>query len=361
MKILLIDPDPPRVRWALIDSEANEIVSGPNEAASGEQAVIDAAAGGKPDAVAYVLQQGGDVFSAPVEPIREDTEARLAEVVPLMPECNTLTAQAVRCGHVTFGDASHLLLCETAPYTEMPEEASSYAVPPALRRAGLRRYGGRGLAHKWASEKIMALEGKEPRRIVTLMLAPATTAAAFLDGKAMETSGGFSPVEGIPSLTTCGDIDPTIVLHLRATGLRIEDINRSLTENSGLRALAGEDVSLREILSAADSEDLVFARNVYMYHLVKTIGAFAGALGGIDELVLFTGSEDPVFRRFARSLCENLSAALPISLKEEEGAVEAKEMTQPGSKVRVHYWTASRWSRLTQLSDQALQGGYIHA
>lgn len=362
MRMVIVDPTPPELRFAEMDSGKLRPITCPMSAAHADDLFDPERLSSPPEVCVSILHHGGDEFDRAVEEIDDDVISRMERVVPKSPDYNTMTLSAVRAGRRAYPNARHLLLCETGALFGMPLEASSYAVPPSLRKLGVQRYGARGLSHFWADREIAALGRKGHRKVITIMIAPSTTVAAFDDGRPVETSAGFSPVEGIPSMTASGEIDPTIVLHLRALGLRIEDVNQQLTERAGLQALAGEALSLGRLLGSAASPRIKLARDVYTYHTVRQIGGHIAALGGVDAIAFFGNSGEKPFRLFVSKVSEKLSACLPLQLRSESESQGAHgELTTDESAVTIYHWACSRWDRLAKISASALQGGLTHA
>jgi acetate kinase len=174
----------------------------------------------------------------------------------------------------------------------MPDFALTYALPRNWReRWGLRRYGFHGLSHAYASRRAMSLLGPAAsRRIVTCHLGAGASLCAVLDGRSVDTTMGFTPLDGLVMATRPGSIDPGLVLWLQEhAGLSAAEVLDGLAHGSGLRGLAGSG-DLRDVLAQRDSGDdpARVAVDVYVHRLVQSVAAMAASLGGLEVLV-FTG------------------------------------------------------------------------
>jgi acetate kinase len=180
-----------------------------------------------------------------------------------------------------------------------------------MRSQGIRRYGGDGICHAWAWRKAQELSGRTVQRLVSIHLDDQPNVAAILNGQAVETSQGFSRLEGLPSAVGSGDIDPSIALLLRDEGLSNAEIQNLFEQRSGWNALAGEPLTITELLGSTGSSPASprrkLARQVFETRMVETLGAATAALGGVDML-LFSCTEvtDPTCN-FAAQICDRLS------------------------------------------------------
>lgn len=283
--MLLFEPDPPFVRWcAVVDGAlcGGSVEPGPDGFAElGDR--LDGLE--NVETVGYLLHQGGAEVDRAVSLLTADGIAQLEHTVRLLPEHNDVTTKAAKYGLERLPGARHVLLCDTAFFASMPPEAGMYAVPYELSKAGLRRSGGFGLCHQWAWRQARLAGGNAIGKLVSVYLSDRTNLAAVQDGGAIETTIGFTPVEGIPSSTGCGDIDPTIIFQLHSTGMLLDQINRLLTQRSGFTGLLDRKCSLWDLLRAEDDYEKSEVLEVYRYSVLKHIGAFIAVLGGVDAVV----------------------------------------------------------------------------
>jgi acetate kinase len=182
---------------------------------------------------------------------------------------------------------------DTAFHTTLPAAASTYALPLAWRTLGVRRYGFHGLSHEWASRRAADLLGRpvEELRLVTAHLGAGASLCAVWGGSSVDTTMGFTPLDGLVMATRSGTVDPGALLWLqRSAGLSAVEIEAGLEHDSGLLGLSGISGDLRDVEAAVGRGDgnAQLARDVYVHRLRGSVAAMVAALGGLDALV-FTG------------------------------------------------------------------------
>jgi acetate kinase len=171
----------------------------------------------------------------------------------------------------------------------------------------VRRYGGSGLVHEWVWQNVHERLGSAVSRVISIRLGDHPNVAALRDGRPMETTMGFTPVEGIPSHTGCGDLDVSVVFELHASGMPLREINEMLSARSGFRALVGRKCGFRELVAPGLDPNRAWARRILRYDLVRSVGACAAALGGVDAVVF--AAEDPGgCNGFILEICRDLKS-----------------------------------------------------
>jgi acetate kinase len=237
------------------------------------------------DAIGHRIVHGGERFQAPTRIDDAVVEAlhALTELAPLH-QPKSLAALTAVDGALPGTPA--VACFDTAFHATLTAAAATYAVPAAWReRWGLRRYGFHGLSHAYASRRAAELTGA--RRIVTCHLGAGASLAAVRDGRSVDTTMGFTPLEGLVMATRSGSVDPGLLLWLlEREGVGVREMAEALEHDSGLLALAGT-ADMREVLARAD-EGAQLALDVYCHRLRAGIAAMAAALDGLDALV-FTG------------------------------------------------------------------------
>jgi acetate kinase len=248
---------------------------------------------GSVDAAGHRIVHGGRHFIAPVLLDRR-TVAGLEDLISLAPLHQRAALDAVRVVSEALPAVPSVGCFDTAFHAGMPAAASTYAVPAEWReRWGVRRYGFHGLSHSWASRRALDLTGRPVfgSRIVTCHLGSGSSVCAVQDGRSVDTTMGFTPLEGLVMSTRSGTVDPGLILWLIVnTGLSVGAVNQALEQASGLAALGGGDGDMRSIMAAADggSPDASLALDVWVHRLRQAIAAMTASLGGLDVLV-FTG------------------------------------------------------------------------
>jgi acetate kinase len=229
------------------------------------------------EAVGHRVVHGGARLVEPVV-IDGGVKAAIRELIPLAPLHNAPALEAVEQAQRALPGVPHVAVFDTAFHATMPEEAKRYAVPARwYDEWGVRRYGFHGISVEWAASQVRV------PRLVVCHLGGGSSVTAVLDGRSVETTMGFSPLEGVPMTTRSGSVDPGALLYLmREHGLTAEDVDHALEHESGLAALSGTSGDLREL--ADDS----LALAVYVHRVAAAVAASAAALGGLDAIV-FTG------------------------------------------------------------------------
>ncbi|HET6794116.1 MAG TPA: acetate/propionate family kinase [Acidimicrobiales bacterium] len=241
-------------------------------------------------AVAHRVVHGGPEGSGP-ELVDEDVVARIAGLTPLAPLHQSRALAAVRAVARIAPDVPAVACYDTAYHATLPEAARAYAVPEEwVRRWGLRRYGFHGLSHAHAARRAAEMTGAGDVRVVSAHLGSGASLCASHSGRSVDTTMGFTPLEGLVMATRSGTVDPGLVLWLWRQGLGVDEVTRGLEGEGGLAALAGRGGDMRLVVEAAGAGDdrAALAVDVWLHRLVREAGAMAAVLGGVDAFV-FTG------------------------------------------------------------------------
>ena len=246
------------------------------------------AGAGTVDAVGHRIVHGGERFRSAVR-VDDGVVGELRALTDLAPLHQPKSLAALDAVLAALPDTPAVACFDTAFHATLAPEATTYAVPRAWReRWGVRRYGFHGLSHAYASRRAAELTGA--RRVVTAHLGAGASLAAVRDGRSVDTTMGFTPLEGLVMATRSGSVDPGLLLWLlERERLDIAEMSAALEHEGGLLALAGT-ADMREVLARADAGDdeARVALGVYLHRLRAGIAAMAAALGGLDALV-FTG------------------------------------------------------------------------
>jgi acetate kinase len=253
------------------------------------------------DAVVHRVVHGGDRFADPVV-IDDTVRAALGGLTELAPLHNAPALEAIDDALLLLSGVPHLAVFDTAFHRTMPLEAVVYALPRRWREDfGLRRYGFHGLSVQWAAERVPV------PRLVVCHLGGGCSVTAVLDGRSVDTTMGFSPLEGVPMATRAGSIDAEAILHLLRTGRAdIEEIERVLERESGLLGLSGESARVEE-LEASGAASAGLALDVFTLRVAGAVAAMTASLEGLDALV-FTGGVGEGSARVRADVCARLRA-----------------------------------------------------
>jgi len=248
-------------------------------------------------AIAHRVVQGADRFCTPTL-VCDQTLRDLATLDDLAPLHNPTARIVIEDLHAGTSPAVQVMVFDSAYYAQLPAKAFRYAVPDDIfRQHHVRRYGAHGTSHqfvtlrclKWLAENMPNF--RRPARVISLHLGGGASVTASMDGVAVETSMGMTPLEGLVMATRSGDIDPAVVFHLaRTAGMSLESIDQLLNKQSGLKGLCG-DVDMRTVLKRREAGDAaaILAIDVYVHRIHKYIGAYFAILGGLDAIVFTAG------------------------------------------------------------------------
>jgi len=268
------------------------------------------------EAVAHRVVHGGARFRDPVlidDAVRSEIHA-LERIAPLH---NAPALSVIDEARRTIRDVPHVAGFDTAFHATLPEVAALYAVPRDWRGWGVRRYGFHGLSVAWSAERAPELIGRpaDGLRLVVCHLGGGSSITAVRDGRSVDTTMGFSPLEGVPMTTRSGSVDLGALLYLlREHGLDGDELDQALNHESGLKALAGgsgEMIELEKRVQDGDP-DASLALDVFSFRVAGAVAAMGVAAGGLDALVFTAGIGEgsPDVRERACTLLSFLGAEL---------------------------------------------------
>jgi acetate kinase len=291
---------------------------------------------GEVHAVGHRIVHGGTEFSGPVRidpAVRQRIEA-LTDLAPLHQPKSLAALDAVTA---VLPDVPAIACFDTAFHATIPAAAATFALPAQWReRWSLRRFGFHGLSHAYVSRRSADLLGSG-LRLVSCHLGAGASLAAVRDGRSVDTTMGFTPLDGLVMATRSGSVDPGLVLWLQThAGIPAAELGDALEHRSGLAGLAGT-ADLREILTraAAGEARSELARDVYLHRLAASVAAMTAALGGLDALV-FTGGVGENSAEI-RSRAAARLAFLGVQLDNERNgtALSDRDISPPDAQVRV--------------------------
>ncbi|MEU5867422.1 acetate kinase [Nonomuraea sp. NPDC047529] len=300
------------------------------------KAFAEAGPGLDPDAVGHRVVHGGTRFTGPAL-VDDDVMAAIEDLAPLAPLHNPVNLAGIRVARAAFPGVPQVAVFDTAFQLTLPPQAYTYAVPRDWRELGVRRYGFHGTSCAYVSRRAAAFLGRDldGLDLVVLHLGNGASATAMSGGRSVDTSMGLTPLEGLVMGTRSGDVDPAIAGYLaRVRGMGGEEVERALSHEGGLRALAGT-LDMREV-RARDDEEARLALEVYTRRIRKYVGAYYALLGRLDAIV-FTGG---VGEHDAATRAESLAGLdrLGITVDPELNAAGPdgeRAVSPPGAEVAV--------------------------
>jgi len=318
------------------------------------------------EVVGHRVVHGGSKFSEAVV-ISDEVVAAIADLSDLAPLHQPRALAGIQAARRALPDVPHVACFDTAFHARMPDAAARYALPEAwTRQFGLRRYGFHGLSHSYAVRRAADMLGRDVAalRVVTCHLGAGASLAAVAGGRSVDTTMGFTPLEGLVMATRSGSVDPGLITWLLQRGkLGLDDLATGLEKSAGLAGLAGiPSGDMREVLTAADAGDEAarLALDVYVHRLRREIAAMAAAMNGLDVLV-FTGGVGEHSPRVRAAATDGLEF-LGVSVDPAQDSVSADADISGSGPVRVLVVTAredieiARQSRAV-LADQVRAGG----
>jgi acetate kinase len=287
---------------------------------------------GDVDAVAHRVVHGGGRFREPVV-IDAAVREQIFELEPLAPLHNAPALAAIGEAEQALPDVPHMAVFDTAFHATIPDEAALYASPLHWRDEwGIRRYGFHGLSVQWATEQVAV------SHLVVCHLGGGCSVTAVRDGRSVDTTMGFSPLEGVPMTTRSGSIDPGALLYLlRERDLDADALDHALNVDSGLEALSGLTGGMREIEAAARAGDRQagLAVGIFIHRVAGSVAAMAAAAGGIDALV-FTAGIGERSALVRERVAERLGfLGVELDRSRNADAVPDCDVASEGSRVRV--------------------------
>lgn len=243
-------------------------------------------------AVGHRVVHGGTLFQAAVR-ITEEVKKELKQLDELAPLHNPINREGIEAIEHAWPGIPQVAAFDTAFHSTLPAPACTYAVPYHwCQEWGLRRYGFHGLSHAYCAERAAGLLERPDLRLVICHLGQGCSVSAVRNGVCVDTSMGFTPLDGLVMGTRSGSVDPGLLIHvMRHHGFSADDLDRILNRESGLLGLSGLSNDMRQLQEAADggNERAGLAIDVFVHRLRQSIGAMTAVLGGIDCLVFTAG------------------------------------------------------------------------
>lgn len=352
-QILVLNSGSTSLKYKLYNSKLNEIKSGfvedigKGEIKNHTQALKSAIKEiGDISSIKYVghrVVHGGGKFHDPVV-VDKNILDEISKFNRLAPLHNPANLEGIKAAMEIIPDAANVAVFDTAFYKDIPQYAYLYALPNEyFEKYGIRRYGFHGISHNYVMLEAARQLGKSPKKLnlITCHLGGGASVTAIKKGKAVDTSMGYTPMEGLTMASRCGDIDPGVVIELiKNTDIQVKDytgkgrvfdVDHLLNKESGLKGLAGTETdSIHEIShrAALGEEKMVDVLRLYSYRIRKYIGAYKAILGDVDAIV-FTGTVGFRSKRIKRMVVSGFKDIKDIKrlvIKTDEELMIAKEI-----------------------------------
>jgi acetate kinase len=283
-------------------------------------------------AVGHRVVHGGAEFTAPVM-IDDDVIAKLQALIHLAPlhqPANLAGIRAVRHNHPNLPQVACF---DTAFHRGHPEIADRFALPEALYREGVRRYGFHGLSYEYIVHELPRVAPEiAGARVIVAHLGSGASLCAVKGGRSLDSTMGFTALDGLPMGTRCGALDPGVVIHLlRKKEMSVDEVEHLLYYDCGLRGLSGLSNDVRDLLES-DSTGAKLALDYFVYHVARHIGALTAVMQGVDAIIFTAGigERSPVLRD---RICSRLNW-LGVRLDDAANRANGPRITSPDSVVR---------------------------
>lgn len=291
-------------------------------------------------AVGHRVAHAGERYSSSVL-INDEVIEAIEECIKLAPLHNPANIIGINVCRALMPDIPMVAVFDTAFHQTMPEEAFLYALPYELyKEHKIRRYGFHGTSHKFVSSVAARLIGRdiEDLKLITCHLGNGASVAAIKNGKSVDTSMGFTPLEGLAMGTRSGDMDPAIIKYLmEELNLPINEVNDILNKKSGVLGVSGVSSDFRDIEAEAENGDkrAMLALNVFYYRVKKYIGSYIAAMGGVDAIIFTAGlgENSPKTREAVCSNMEFFGVKLDLDKNKVRGKIT--EISSNDSRIRV--------------------------
>jgi acetate kinase len=341
---LVLNTGSSSVKWTVLAADKTVVAEGSEPWAAEDSAAradqLRGALKGAPtfDAAGHRIVHGGTRFRDAVV-IDESVREELAGLSDLDPEHMHTSLAGIDAVSAAFPTVPQVAVFDTAFHATLPEAAVGYGLPfEWTERWGLRRFGFHGLSVEYAVERTNELLGAPPLRLIVCHLGGGCSVTAVEAGRSIDTTMGFSPLEGLIMATRSGSVDPGVLLYLQQhCEVGIDELRETLTKRSGLRGVSGISADLREVLEAMDggSSRARLAYDRFVLSIRRALGAMAGVLGGVDA-VAFTGGIGENSARVRRDATSTLRfAGLELAGDANASSNADRDIATPRSRVHV--------------------------
>jgi acetate kinase len=290
-------------------------------------------------AAGHRIVNGGRNYSAPTI-ITEEVRREVSKMADLAPLHNRAELEGIDLVEKCCGSIPQIAVFDTAFHHQLADAAAIYPVPYSWTEGGVRKFGFHGINHLYCAERAAQILGREARqlKIVSCHLGNGCSLAAIRDCKSIDTTMGFTPLDGLMMGTRSGSIDPGILTYvMRKHGLDGQELGRLLNHESGLLGVSGISSDMRVVLEkrSLGNQRASLAFDIFVHRLRSGIGSMAAALGGLDAIV-FTGGIGENAAEVRSAACENFEfLGLSIERKKNQPAREDREISSRDSAVRV--------------------------
>lgn len=242
------------------------------------------------DAVGHRVVHGGQTYQASTV-VTPEVKAEIDRLKQLAPNHNPVNLEGIELMEELLGTVPQVAVFDTAFHSQMPDIAAIYPGPYDWVNQGIRRYGFHGISHQYCSQKAAQILDRDDLRLIICHLGNGGSLSAVFHGRSIDTTMGFTPLDGLMMGTRCGAVDPGILIHLMRQGYSADQLDQLLNKESGLKGMSGISHDLRQIgqAIAAGDQRAQLAQDMYIHCLKSCIGSMLMSLGGMDAIVFTAG------------------------------------------------------------------------
>lgn len=283
--------------------------------------------------VGHRVVHGGEAFTKPTK-LTAATIKKIQALSPLAPLHNPANLEGIAAAINLLSKAVHYAIFDTAFHATLPEKAYLYGLPYSLyRKEGIRRYGFHGTSHKYVASEATRLLKKKNLKVITCHMGNGISLAAIKNGLCLDTSMGFTPLEGPLMGTRSGSFDPAIIFHL-AKNRSLKQIEQLVQKESGFKGLSEVSSDVRDLRAKIDSPETQRTFGVLAYQMAKLILGYTAALGGKPDAIVFTAGIGEHAEYLRRTICNQLDV-LGVKLSKTKNREHALVISSASSKVKI--------------------------
>jgi acetate kinase len=291
------------------------------------------------DTVGHRVVQGGKDYSQPIQ-IDQTVKEAIDRLSALAPTHNPANLEGIEAAEQLLGvEVPQFAVFDTAFHRQLPDAAAIYPVPYAWAEQGIRRYGFHGISHQYCANRAAQLLQRDLQelRLIVCHLGNGCSLSAIAKGHSIDTTMGFTPLDGLMMGTRSGAVDPGILIHMMRQGYSVDRLDRELNKESGLKGISGVSADLRQVMEAieANNAQAKLALDIYVHRLRSYMGSMLASLGGLDALIFTAGvgENSAIVRSLACQPFEFLD--LKLDPQQNESHPVDQDIASVDSKVRV--------------------------
>jgi len=283
--------------------------------------------------VGHRVVHGGEKYSKPTK-LTLNSIKQIQKLSSLAPLHNPANLEGIKATKKILPRAKHYAIFDTAFHSSLPEKAFLYGLPHSLyTKEGIRRYGFHGTSHKYVASEAEKLLKRKKLKLITCHMGNGVSLAAIKDGVCLDTSMGFTPLEGPIMGTRAGSFDPAIIFHL-ARKKTLKQIEKLVQKESGFLGLSGKSSDVRDLRTHIDSPETQRVFGVFSYQMAKLILGYSAALGGAPDAIIFTAGIGEHAEYLRKAICEQLKV-LGVKLSKSKNHNHDTIISSPSSKLKV--------------------------